>query len=256
MNSSDISPDTTATVAGDGRSARWDAHRQSRRTELVKAARSVIHRLGPSASMEDCAAAAGTSKSVFYRYFGDKEGLRRAMGEIVVGQMRSKVVEAARTATTEQAGLRAMVRAYLHMAQTSPNVYFYVTGTPGDPYTATGTATAGEPMDDFFAELTQMMTERMKAYLRERTADEEATIVLSLWPGAAIGMVRAAGESWLRTPASPAKPTEEELTRKITGWLVFGIAGGSTGPPAPQTTEPTTSSTTDTSSTKLERHTS
>ncbi|WP_417219323.1 TetR/AcrR family transcriptional regulator [Arthrobacter sp.] len=233
MNSSDTSTEAAPGTSGDGRSARWDAHRLSRRTELVKAARSVIHRLGPTASMDECAAAAGTSKSVFYRYFGDKDGLRRAMGEIVIGQMRSKVVDAARTATTEQAGLLAMVRAYLHMAQTSPNVYFYVTDVSRDPQAATSTSAPGEPLDDFFAELTSMMTDRMRAYLRAR--DHPGTSALDLWPRAAIGMVRATGETWLRTPDSPAKPTEEELTRTITGWLISGIAGGNT-PPATTTT--------------------
>ncbi|WP_372699296.1 TetR/AcrR family transcriptional regulator [Arthrobacter sp. JSM 101049] len=224
MNSSDTSAGDAPALAGDGRSARWDAHRQSRRTELVKAARSVIHRLGPGASMDDCAAAAGTSKSVFYRYFGDKDGLRRAMGEIVIGQMRTKVVDAARAATSEEAGLRAMVRAYLHMAQTSPNVYFFVTGTPPEP-PSPAAQPAGEPLDDFFAELTSMMTDRMHAYLQNRGGGTAVNPALDLWPRAAIGMVRAAGETWLRTPDSPLKPSEDALTLTITGWLVSGMAG-------------------------------
>lgn len=251
MNSSDISTDATVGVSGDGRSARWDAHRQSRRTELVKAARAVIHRFGPSASMDDCAAAAGTSKSVFYRYFGDKDGLRRAMGEIVIGQMRSKVVDAARAATTEQAGLLAMVRAYLHMAQTSPNVYFYVTDISRDPQAGANASPGAEPLDDFFAELTSMMTDRMHAYLRSRNGSDAPASALDLWPRAAIGMVRAAGEAWLRTPDSPGKPTEEELTLTITGWLVSGITGGPS-----RTLPPYTTPHTSTNAIEPERHTS
>lgn len=174
--------------------------------------------------MDDCASAAGTSKSVFYRYFGDKDGLRRAMGEIVIGQMRTKVVDAARTATSEEAGLRAMVRAYLHMAQTSPNVYFFVTDTPREP-PSTAVQTAGEPLDDFFADLTSMMTDRMHAYLQNRSGGSTANPALDLWPRAAIGMVRAAGETWLRSPDTPGKPSEDALALTITSWLVSGMSG-------------------------------
>ena len=53
--------------AVDGRASRWQSHREERRRELIKSARRAVHRLGSDASMEDIAAAAGTSKSVFYR---------------------------------------------------------------------------------------------------------------------------------------------------------------------------------------------
>ena len=81
----------------DGRSVRWEAHREERRRELIQAARRAIHHLGFDASMEDIAANAGTSKSVFYRYFGDKAGLRQAVGKVVIGQMQDTIMAAGRT---------------------------------------------------------------------------------------------------------------------------------------------------------------
>lgn len=72
--------------------------------------------------MEEIASAADTSKSVFYRYFGDKAGLQRAMGDEVVSRMQEQLIEAARNAATPREGLRAMVSAYLQMAESSPNV--------------------------------------------------------------------------------------------------------------------------------------
>lgn len=64
----------------DGRSTRWDEHREARRTDLVAAAVSAIDRHGPSASIAEIAAAAGVSKPVLYRYFADKDDLYRAVG--------------------------------------------------------------------------------------------------------------------------------------------------------------------------------
>ncbi|BAS18061.1 hypothetical protein AHiyo8_63640 [Arthrobacter sp. Hiyo8] len=70
--------------------------------------------------MEDIATAASTSKSVYYRYFGDKAGLQQAMGEVVLGQMQRRMKEAAESAQTPREGLFAMVSAYLQMAESSP----------------------------------------------------------------------------------------------------------------------------------------
>ncbi|GAA3689560.1 hypothetical protein GCM10023081_28770 [Arthrobacter ginkgonis] len=239
----------------DGRSARWDGHRQQRRLELVKVARKAVHRLGPGAPMGDIAAAAGTSKSVFYRYFGDKDGLRQAVGEVVIGQMRAEVLAAGRGATSAEEGLRAMVSAYLQMAETSPNVYFFVTA---DREAGSGPAARahGEVLDAFFDEVLSIMREGMQAYLASRDAEldgvgpEPATArtaspngtgspdgpdlpngpvgtgaAVAYWPRAALGMVRAVGEDWLRQPPGPVRPSAGELTDTLTGWLARGIAG-------------------------------
>ena len=48
--------------------------------------------------------------------------------------------------------------------------------------------------------------------------------MIGYWPTAAIGLVRNAGEQWLGTPESPAKPTQDAMARQITAWLCVGIA--------------------------------
>ena len=221
-----------APAVPDGRSARWDEHRQQRRLELIKVARRAVHRLGPGAPMGDIAASAGTSKSVFYRYFGDKDGLRQAVGEVVIGQMRAEVLQAGRSATSAEEGLRAMVSAYLQMAETSPNVYFFVTA---DREAGSGPAARapGEVLDAFFDEVLAMMREGMHAYLASRgpapgrpgSTLPAGAAAVAYWPRASLGMVRAVGEAWLRQPPGPDRPAAGELTDTVTGWLVHGIAG-------------------------------
>lgn len=191
--------------------------------------------------MEDIAAAADTSKSVYYRYFGDKTGLQRAMAEVVTGQMQQKVLDAAKAASSPREGLYSMVLAYLQMARTSPNVYAFVTRV-GIAESGAGDDGNQDTLAHFLAAITEMIARPMRAYLlspdRPAGPDDAAP---EYWPAAAIGMVRATGEHWLATPDGPAKPTEEQMAHHITGWLFDGISRyEALVPSAPSTTSDVT----------------
>ena len=198
--------------------------------------------------MEDIAAAADTSKSVYYRYFGDKTGLQQAMAEVVTAQMRQKIVAAARQAQTPRDGLRAMISVYLQMAQTSPDVYAFVTRSgPAEqafPADAPEESRTPDALTHFLEAVTEMLARPMRAYLRSSPQlSGPADPSLVYWPRAAIGMVRSAGEMWLAMPAGPAKPDVEELADQLTQWLFDGIAHRVAAPHAPATGNPTEDST-------------
>ena len=201
-----------AAAAVDGRSARWEAHREERRRTLIKAARRAIHRLGPDASMEDIAADAGTSKSVFYRYFGDKSGLRQAVGAVVIRQMQDTLAAARQGATKPREGVIAMVAGYLQMAQTSPNVYFFAT-LPAD-----GDTRESGDLNGFFNSVTEMITDPLRHLLGDPNSP-----LLGYWPTAAIGLVRTAGELWLKSPDGPGKPDFNAMAELISTWLFDGV---------------------------------
>ncbi len=174
--------------------------------------------------MDEIAAVAGTSKSVFYRYFGDKAGLQQAMGKVVIGQMQDKLVSAARTASTAREGLHAMVSAYLQMAETSPNVYAFATRTGGvDALSNPADTETSGTLSHFFAAIREMMEAPMRTYLQNQPAAYLQTS-LAYWPTGAIGQVRAAGELWLGTPDGPDKPDHEDMAEHITRWLFAGIS--------------------------------
>ncbi|VXB31216.1 Transcriptional regulator, TetR family [Arthrobacter sp. 9AX] len=210
---------TPDAAPGDGRSSRWQSHREERRRELIKSARRAVHALGSDASMEDIAAAAGTSKSVFYRYFGDKAGLQQAVGEVVLSQMQRRIREAAQSADTPREGLLAMVNAYLQMASTSPSVYTFVTRHAADADSTQDPGAGSAALGHFFDAVAEMIATPMRSHLGD---GKEA--VIGYWPKAAIGMVRNAGEQWLNTPSSPDRPGQEAMAHQITDWLCVGIA--------------------------------
>ncbi|MCC3283414.1 TetR/AcrR family transcriptional regulator [Arthrobacter sp. zg-Y324] len=227
------------TRTADGRSVRWEAHRTERRGALIKAARRAVHTLGAQASMEEIAAASGTSKSVYYRYFGDKSGLQQAMGEVVIHQMQEKILAAGRSADSPRSGMRAMVSAYLQMAETSPNVYAFVTGSPAGEAAAGSEPGVAVALSHFMANISAMMDHAVQLYLKGHQSDAVTQSAAGFWPIAALGMVRSAGERWLATPAGPDRPTEAEMTDQLTIWLFDGI-GWDTPDPSAKTVTPST----------------
>lgn len=188
--------------------------------------------------MGDIATHAGTSKSVFYRYFGDKNGLQAAVGERAIDFMERGLLAAAETSDNALDGLYAMVSVYLRLAESSPHVYAFSTRLPPETSEATerssssgasgspGTS-SGQPaaMADFFERIAAVMDVHFRDYLRQQGRRPSAASATWYWPRAAIGMVRSAGESWLSTPSGADRPDAGRLARKITAWLTVGLSG-------------------------------
>lgn len=222
-------------VGVDGRSTRWADHRTARRAELVRAARKAVHRLGPTVSMDEIAAEAGTSKSIVYRYFDDKAGLRLAVAEAVVAQMHDTLQEAAHSAATPEGALRAMVRVYLEMIEHSPNVYWFVTRTsiggndpisPADPSgahdaqaAASPVGSADAPLGAYLDSVIELVAEPFAQAADVTPADAAA------WAAGAVGFVRGAGEWWLGHRVAGKSITREELTERVGLWLWTGPVG-------------------------------
>lgn len=219
--------DTLGTVKtesnDDGRSRRWDAHRAARRRELVKAAIGAIDELGPQASMEDIAAAAGTSKSVFYRYFEDKAGLQEAVADRVLRRVRRELVAAVEDGEHALDALRRMLGAYLQLIERSPNTYAYITQD-----------FSSDEIRGFFKTVTELMSQSLAEVLgdAEQTSASEREAVLAYWPHASVGLVRSAAETWLYSPPA-SRPSLAEMRDLITGWLAYGLAPSASLPTSP-----------------------
>ena len=212
----------------DGRSARWARHREERRAELLDVARHLIHERGPDVTMEDIAAASGTSKSIVYRYFDDKSHLQRALGRSILSTMHRKLLEEmhaleARVGREPDADERihAMIRAYVETAQRSPGVYRFVT-RPSDG------------LNHFLAAVSRLVA----------TFLPDGTPAPQVWAHGAVGVVERAVDTWMTahetaaddaaadetaadetvaddTPAAPL--TSDQLVTHLVTWLMKGL---------------------------------
>lgn len=214
----------------DGRSSRWDSHRETRRDQLIADSRKIIHRLGPDAPMDEIAQAAGTSKSVFYRYFGDKAGLQAAVGDLVVADIQETLSNALTTAGGAREGILAMVSAYLHMAEASPNVYAFVTGP------SAGRSVGIDEFSGFFTTIAHLLVESLPGgnaaggNAQGGVPELIASGLADAWALSAIGMVRFSGEWWMAQRAESsgelrgrAVPGRDEMAHRIASWVWSGL---------------------------------
>ncbi|GAA4285514.1 TetR/AcrR family transcriptional regulator [Brevibacterium daeguense] len=180
----------------DGRSARWEEHRRTRHRELLRSVRHVIDEHGADISMDQISAYTGTSKTVLYRYFGDRAGLQRAMGEWAMAVIRRSLAAAQAPVGDSRAALGAMISAFTELAGSAPHVYRFCDA-------AVDTQSTGAARG-FFADVTGLLCDRMGL-----VRDFEV-----LWAYGAVGFVRACTEQWLRTPTD-----RNDFNDRLTAWL-------------------------------------
>lgn len=181
--------------------------------------------------MEEIAAHAGTSKSVFYRYFKDKAGLQAAVSDEAVALLERRLLasledSAAHSDTAPQPWqmLQRMVATYLHFAASSPQVYaFALAPAATDPVLREDPS--GE-LHGFFGRIHAVLEQRVQDYLQRHghSAGEHADLV-ALWPAAATGLVRSAGEAWLAAPHLRSRLDPDQMAEQITAWLIAGPLG-------------------------------
>ena len=215
----------------DGRSARWEVHRQERRKELVESAIRTIRSRGAAVGMDELAAGAGTSKTVFYRHFTDRHGLYQAVAErvdelilrdigTVLGQRASRGV--AKGAALDaldvdpRSVIGAAIDAYLMLVENDPELYRFIVSAPIVGNSKSGNA--AEAAATATGKMAGQISELISVALVDRGNDPAPA---RLWGQSLVGLVRAGADAWLAGSAGDV--TRAELTEQLTDLAWSGI---------------------------------
>lgn len=176
-----------------------DARRQARREELLEAAVEVIRRDGPAVSMEAIATAAGVTKPIVYRHFGDRSGLIAALAtrfsDELLGALRSSLARD----TEPRELLVGTIDAYLAFVEREPNLYRFVVQHQDERSELSGF------VRQVAQEVATVLGERLRAIGYDSGAAEP-------WAFGLVGMVHLAGDWWVERRAMPRARLVEYLT--------------------------------------------
>jgi AcrR family transcriptional regulator len=209
-------------VARDRRASRWDAHRATRRTQLVDAALLAIREHGAGVGMDDVAARAGTSKTVVYRHFADRLQLYLAVCARVADVLAAQVRDAMNGAEHPRDKAAAGIGAYLRLIEHDAEVYRFVVHRPlVDRASAVNADVAAD--EDPVGDLATLVGDQAATVIADqlrRTGKD--TAAATTWGHAIVGLVRGAADNWL---ARPAGITRTELAAQLTDLAWAGLSG-------------------------------
>jgi AcrR family transcriptional regulator len=188
--------------------------REARRREFLDAAIEVIRLEGPGASMDQVAARIGVTKPVVYRYFGDRNGMYRAVAERYCGELRNKFRAAMSTTSDLRAVVVVAVDAYLELVERDPQVHRFLI-QPQPP----GRGGDGPAITPFIRSVATEMVDALRLRLQGAALGPE---VAEPWGHALVGMVQGAAIWWSDRRVMPRTRLVEHLVTLL--WLGLGSA--------------------------------
>lgn len=219
MSIAKTSDEVTLDPPRDGRDARWETHRIARRRELVESSIKAIRRHGAGIGMDEIAAEAGTSKTVFYRHFGDRLGLYFAICEAVDARLLkqfSGAIEPIKGHVMSpelMEGLtRAVIDGYLTLVEKDPELYQFVVRRP-----SLNLPDGTDPVTGLTDRIATTFASVMASLHGENAAPREFRVVA--W--ALVGLVKESADRWL---ADADRPPREELTNALTQFALQGLS--------------------------------
>lgn len=204
-------PDARAAEVRDGRSTRWDQHRQDRRAAIITAAIAAIEEHGPDALTGQIAERAGVPRTHVYRHFEDKQALDLAVSAHIGRQMAEEIRAGLATEGSPREIISASIDHHLGWIEAHPSLYRFL-AQHAYAVRATGSHEADDAKAVFATELTALFRRYLTA-LGVDAAPVERVVV------GFVGLVDTTAAWWLER----GDPPREELTRELTEqvWLLI-----------------------------------
>ena len=180
--------------------------RSARREELLAAADRVVRRDGAAASMASIAAAAGITKPVLYRHFGDKDGLYAALAERHTERLREQLQGALSRRSSPRERVERTIDAYLASIESAPQVYRFLLHSPE-------AAPARGQVRSFVSQVALSLADGIEAELGLPAGSVRGRA----WAHGVVGMVQSAGDWWLEERTCSREQLVEELVELIWG---------------------------------------
>lgn len=198
-------PSTPASSRG-----RRTEERAARRERYLDAALKVIREDGPSASMVTIAHAAGVSKPILYRHFGDRDGLIAALAQRLADDLVAKLEAVFADASNPDQVLRAAIATYVATIEDDPSLYRYLTQR---------TPARGAALSIVVDRVATAIDEVLVTGLSLIGAD---TSPARTWSYGIVGMVHLAGDDWVNSPRIPRDRLISDLSTLLWNGL-FGV---------------------------------
>ena len=193
----------------DGRSTRWDTHRENRRAELVEAAVAAIDRYSREASIDEIARVAGVSKPVLYRYFNDKADLHAAVGQWGATLLLERIAPALESDTSIKSRVNQAVAAYFALIEEHPQVFLLLV-----QHRVNRTA---DPLADGKAAVAAALAQVLSDALGDLGIDTGGA---EPWAQAVVGLGLTTGEWWLERQTMSRAAVSAYLAEFVWGALV------------------------------------
>ena len=207
----------------DGRDTRWQEHRVERRATLVDSALRAIRTHGAAVTVDEIALGSGTSKTVLYRYFGDRNGLYLAVADKVASNILSEVrprFDSLRESGEVADLVRGLADAYVGLVDRDPDIYLFVMNRP--PSLPAG---AGDPATGIADRIAIELAEAIRDEQRRRGTSGCAVETLSF---GIVGFIRTATGHWLSSGAGAVLP-RAELIQLITSTFTASVSDAVNG---------------------------
>jgi len=180
--------------------------RSARREALLDAADRLVQRDGPTVSMASIAAAAGITKPILYRHFGDKGGLYAALAERHTDRLLVTLQAALGSGGSPRQRVERTIDAYLGVIEAEPQVYRFLLHS-------TDKAEVAGQVRTFLERLSELLAVGIAAELGLPRRSARAQV----WARGIVGMVQAAGDWWVTSGTTGRAHVVRELTALLWG---------------------------------------